>query len=377
MKMDENQKRELKHMNEQLELNLKTLQNYERELNSELNGLHHKYMSFKAQPKTKEEEKKYKEWTERLDKLGKEFRVPFSEMEELNKRLKSNSINPQDYEERAKKIQEKMLTSDRIWSELSELPAPQYYIPAEEFAKRKSIETFSNVAFNSYKKYGENAPILALENFMPTTVLSRADSMKELIETTRSKFAEKLTKEKGMSEKEAKKVAEKFIGATWDVGHIHQLRKQGYTDKDLIKETKTIAPYVKHVHLTDNFGFSDAHLPLGMGDVPIKQHLKELEKAGIKDAVNVIEAGAYPAHFKQNPIPQSMDYLNSPVYSYELSPSWADARDMYASYLVGYGDILPQKHFDTFFGGGFSRLPKELGGQHQGTRSSFAGTPNQ
>ena len=27
---------------------------------------------------------------------------------------------------------------------------------------------------------------------------------------------------------------------------------------------------VKHLHLTDNFGYADTHLPPGMGNVPIK-----------------------------------------------------------------------------------------------------------
>ena len=67
----------------------------------------------------------------------------------------------------------------------------------------------------------------------------------------------------------------KFIGATWDMGHINMLKKQGFTNKEIIRETKKIAPYVKHVHITDNFGFDDSHLSPGMGNVPIKKVMKE------------------------------------------------------------------------------------------------------
>ena len=57
-----------------------------------------------------------------------------------------------------------------------------------------------------------------------------------------------------MSTGKAKNVAKQMIGATWDVGHINMMRKKGYSEKDVIKETKEIAPFVKHVHLSDNFG---------------------------------------------------------------------------------------------------------------------------
>ena len=44
-----------------------------------------------------------------------------------------------------------------------------------------------------------------------------------------------------------KKQAEKLIGVTWDVGHINMIRRLGYGKKDVVKETKKIAPYVKHI----------------------------------------------------------------------------------------------------------------------------------
>jgi hypothetical protein len=36
---------------------------------------------------------------------------------------------------------------------------------------------------------------------------------------------------------------------------------------------------------------------------------------------------------------------------------------------------MPEKHF-SIYGGGFSGLPQELGGQIAGTQSRFSGTPN-
>ncbi len=374
---------ELNDMRQRINSHEQQIREYDQHLISGLNNLHHKYTKYRGEPINEHERDNYRRAEKNLESTRKAYQKFDEDFETNYKRIrksaKEGKISEEEYVDQIHKLE---LGRDKfhnqLLSALSELPAPHFYIPAEEFTKKKSIETFSNAAVHAYKKYGDKAPLLALENFMPTTVLSRAEGMKDLIEKTREKTAEKLIKEKGLSKSEAKAAAERIIGATWDVGHLHQLRKHGFSDKELVKETEKIAPYVKHVHLTDNFGFSDAHLPLGMGDVPIKEHLKKLEKDADKERVNIIEAGAYPAHFKQSPLPQTLEYLESPVYTYEASPYWSDARDMYASYLVGYGDILPQKHFDTFFGAGFSRLPKELGGQMGNqNRSSFSGTPNQ
>lgn len=383
-KMTPEEKQQLELMNNKISINEGQIMEYNRHLITGLNHLHHKYMKYREEPDLKdpnyrEKKKAYAEWEKDLKKVGNDFRNYMKAQRRLYDDIENRKLSEDQIRKRVDRMRKKYpnATPSAILDKLRALPTPDYYIPAEEFTKEKSIETISNVAAHAYKKYGNKAPIIALENFMPTTVLSRAEGMKDLIEKSRKAFVEKVKKEKGLSESEAKRAAEKIIGATWDVGHISQLRKQGFTDKDIVKEAKKIAPYVKHVHLTDNFGYADSHLPLGMGDVPIPEQLKEFEKAADKERRNIVEAGAFVQHFKQSPLPQTLEHLDSSIYAYEAGPTWADARDLYASYLVGYGDILPQKHFDTFFGAGFSRLPKELGGQAQGNQSRFSGTPNQ
>ena len=47
-----------------------------------------------------------------------------------------------------------------------------------------------------------------------------------------------------------------------------------FTEKDVVKESEKIAPFVKHVHLSDNFGLEHTELPMGMGNVPMKEILK-------------------------------------------------------------------------------------------------------
>ncbi len=381
-KLSDEEKQELTILGQRMESNNRQINEYDSHLQIGLNNLHNKCVKYRGDPENDREKFEYEVADKKLKKVREDY-LKFNknfekEAEKFYKKRERNDISEEEY---ARKITNLRLKQseihDSIMLDLGRLPTPHYYIPAEDFAREKTKETVANAALYAYKKYGKKSPIISIENFMPTTVLSRAEDLKKLVKESRKEAAKKIAKEKGISEKEAGKITEKIIGATWDVGHIHQLKKQGFKDKDLLKETEKIAPFVKHVHLTDNFGYADSHLPLGMGDVPIKQHLKELEKDAAEGRRHIVECGAFPQHFKQSPTPQTLEYLESPVYSYSAGPSWAEARDMYASYLVGYGDILPEKHFDTFFGGGFSRLPKELGGQGQGNKSQFSGTPNQ
>ena len=50
-------------------------------------------------------------------------------------------------------------------------------------------------------------------------------------------------------------MAKKLIGATWDVGHIHMLRKYGYTEKEIVEEAKKIAShYQMPLHTIEKAG---------------------------------------------------------------------------------------------------------------------------
>lgn len=252
---------------------------------------------------------------------------------------------------------------------------PKLYIPAEEFALNKSKETIANVALDSFKKYGDNAPIMSMENVHPGTVFGRAEELANLIKESREEFVKKAVKE-GIGESKAREAAEKIIGATWDVGHINLMRKYGFKKEEVAEETKKIAPFVKHVHLTDNFGFEDSHLPPGMGEVPFKEILKELEKAGFKGR-EIIEAGGFVAQFKTSPIPYVLEALGSPLYGMEMPPFWNQVRGIYGlpgGYSGGYGLMLPEQHMGVY-GAGFSSLPTELGGALPGKGQRFSGAP--
>lgn len=252
---------------------------------------------------------------------------------------------------------------------------PQVYVRAEDFAREKSAETFGNLAWKSYEKYKDKAPILAIENMYQGMAFSRAEDLKELVEDSRKKFVENAKKE-GMSESVAKKKAEEILGVTWDVGHLNMIKKSGFKDEDVVEQTKKIAKLVRHVHLSDNFGHADSHLAPGMGNVPFKKILEQLEKSGrLKDVRMAIEAGALVnpnLGLKMSPHKWVMGAFSSPIYGAKMAPYWNQVENMQGGYFGFPMAYLPEKHF-SMYGSGFSMLPEELGGQVPGSRSRFSG----
>jgi len=250
---------------------------------------------------------------------------------------------------------------------------PQIYKPLNEFAKEKAVETFASVALNSYDKFKDKTPIISIENPPAGGAFSTGEELRELVEKSREKFVEKAM-EKGMSKSEAKSQAEKILGVTWDVGHINMIRKYGYGDKDIIKKKKKVSPMVKHVHLSDNFGFEHTELPMGMGNVPIKEILENLDKEGYKGK-KVIEALSWWQHFSEQgatpPLQPTLEALGS---STGVGSYWNQAPGFQQGYFSGYGQMLPSINYEVF-GAGFSQLPTELGGQRPGGGSRMTGKP--
>jgi len=247
----------------------------------------------------------------------------------------------------------------------------QPHKPLKDFAIDKGSDTFSSVAFKSYDKFGDKAPIISIENPPVGMGLSRAEEITDLIKASRKKFAKQLMEKKGMSEGAAKNTAEKHIGATWDIGHINMLRKYGYTTEDLIKQTEKIAPFAKHIHLSDNFGMEHTELPMGMGNVPYEQQMKILSKYNDK-MKKIIETGNWYQHFQVTPFTQTLEAFNSPIYSMKMQPYWTGETGGQGAYFAGYG-MNPEVHH-SIYGSGFSNLPVELGGQ-VGGRNRLSGSP--
>jgi hypothetical protein len=276
---------------------------------------------------------------------------------------------------------------------------PELLKPTEDFAREKAAETFANVAMRSYDIASKpskelqaagvtdvsKAPIITIENVSPEAAFGRGESMKALVEESRTKFANKLMSERHVPQAKATEIAKNLIGATWDVGHINLLRKYGYNEEKITEEIKKIAEDIKHVHLTDNFGYADAHLAPGMGNVPIKDMLEHLKKGGKipPEIRGIVEAGGYVMSFGENPTLKTLQYFNAPVYGFQNAPSWGGENPAVGNYFMGsggysagYGMMLPPIHYGEY-GAGFSGLPTALGAiPGAASKSAFAGTPN-
>ena len=337
-KTKKNEKPALVPAQEEAYLKFKDASNYLGEVHKTANGIFSKAYEYGTNEQKKLLEEVNKEYKEDLEKNGNDIMGQSQAMHKLLINLQRPEL------------------------------APKMFVPIEEFAVEQSSKTFGNAAFEAYKKFGEKAPIMTIENPPAGFALSTGEDLRKLIEESRKKFAENAMKEKNISQREAEKLAEKFIGATWDVGHINMIRKMGFEGKDVVAESEKIAPFVKHVHLSDNFGYEHTELPMGMGNVPVKEIMEKLGKEGF-DAKKIIEAGNWWSHFRTPPLRETLEAFGSPVYGMEMSTYWNQSPGFQAGYFGGAGMMLPQVNYETF-GAGFSRLPSELGGQRPGAEGS-------
>jgi len=280
--------------------------------------------------------------------------------------------NPEDLKKFAKVIEQGVKIMGNM--------RPELFKPIREFAIEKAAETVSNLALKSYNEFGAKgkaSPVIAIENHPANqSILTTGKDLREVIEAAQKNFIDKATKQ-GMSESQARKEAEKLIGATWDVGHINMLRRYGYGEEEIVKQTGEVAKHIKKIHLADNFGFEHTELPMGMGNVPMEKIMQKIGKEGY-DIKKVIEAGNWWQHFSGNskagnPLMSTL-YGMSPAAYGNAGPMGSPAYGTMGGYFAGYGTMLPEMNFQTY-GAGFSTLPTELGGQMTNKDSRFSGTP--
>ena len=378
------------------------IQEINQRLNSEAENIFHKYDKW-ADEKVKDKTK------DRMEHIRNVFKEVQTHEDELNEKF--NNLSEQDQKKSYKEYQNQLLDlelhkSKVVVTEMAAIRAPKLWVPVGEFAIGKTAETVSNAATNLFKKLKnekrpdgttreDEMPFLALENFFVNAPMSRAKDLKEVVKQGRDLITKKLMDDKDlkMSESDARKTAESMLSATWDVGHINNLRKAGFEGEELkelvLRETKEIADVTRHVHITDNFGFFDSHLPPGMGNVPIREIMEILEKKWadqkavnphMQDPRSIVEAGGFVAEIGQNPTVGVLEFFGSPLYRMGPSPYFSQNMSRtvghtYSPYTESFIDF-PQQHFNLY-GSSFTTLPKSVGGEVSGGNSRFSGTPNQ
>jgi len=229
------------------------------------------------------------------------------------------------------------------------------FVTLEQFGMKKTAETISDLGIKAMivskkRKADLKEDIyIAPESFMPQMYGSHPDEIRDVIETSRKAMAETLQRQ-GYGRDEAKDLAKRHIKATLDTGHFNMWRKymqpkEGEKPEDAEKrfekwyldETEKLAKdgIVGHIHLTDNFGYDDEHVTPGQGNVPIKEFMKRMEKAGMKDFI-VERGGDNPDamwHFLSD--------MGSPIYGLKNRMNFSQVRHgsfgyaAPANYIVG------------------------------------------
>jgi sugar phosphate isomerase/epimerase len=341
---------------------------YQQDAQTRFRTLYEWAVKYKPKPegKTEEEQKSIERLGNATKAISRDW-IGFTEgVKELEKKEEPIDLTMHYKAERALLLDSVNKLSDRS------IATPELNMPVTEFALTQAPNTIATVALKAYKQFGETTPIIAVENIAPNMVFSRADTLIDLVKKSRNEFVTKAVAS-GIKEEKARKEAEKLIGATWDIAHINLLRSKGFTEKEIVEETKKIAPYVKKVHIADNFGMEHSDLPPGMGTAPIKQMLEQIEKAGFKGK-SIVECGSFVGQFKTSPVPYMFEALGAPIYTAQGGPMWGQAAGMYAESPMSYGVMFPEQHF-SMYGAGFSTLPTSLGGQVPGKQSRFSGAP--
>jgi len=212
-------------------------------------------------------------------------------------------------------------------------------IPIEEYGKKKTSQSIAELAMHAKKmtkdKKLKNPLFVAPENLWDGNYGAHPEDLRKIIKDARSEFVKQATdkdNKKRISENEAKRAAKDHIKATFDIGHANIWRKYFGGDENEFKQwlgsevnKLTKEGIIGHVHVSDNFGYNDEHLPPGYGNAPIKEFMTHLEKGKYKGEV-IIE----PGHHDIQAYTAGMQHLETPIYRlHNRTTTWADVQGSY------------------------------------------------
>ena len=224
--------------------------------------------------------------------------------------------------------------------------------PIEEVGIKKTADSISKMAIYAYDvekmKKLENPVYIAPENMFPEWGYgSHPQELKRIIVESRKAMADKLMKDRHLSEESARKIAQDHIKANFDIGHANTWRKffRGTDPSNIEKTNKEFKEWmmgqvkgllkskiIGKAHISDNFGYYDEHVTPGQGIAPIKEFVEELSKAGIKDII------VEPAHQDYKALLGAWELFGSSIYSAMIPPGkdrWTDVGSSYFGRTAG------------------------------------------
>jgi len=343
---------------------------------------------------------KIEEYKKEMARLREIMEKPYDRYKEFVQTVFHNLLDLQFY--RAKLLEE---IENQIGRSIAMYGYPYIIKPASEIHLEKASETLAEVISEyiaKYKDKPEKIPKIVVENVFPEYYLSRSEELRELIDKAKEKALKILKEKYGFSESEAKKYLENYLGVTLDIGHVYKLKSAGYSEEDIKKEIEKIYPYIKHVHITDNYGDYDVHLVPGQAEAffknekELKEYVKKvLDKAKEEGLFVISEAGGWYNYWSKEyggPVSLLYSNLRIPIYTslYPFKISYPEAKELHA---LGAGGVNPYVSITYEFPGSlypiipeylqplitqyhplgyrvFSTLPPELGGT---VRATFTG----
>jgi sugar phosphate isomerase/epimerase len=238
---------------------------------------------------------------------------------------------------------------------------------AQDYAQEKTSDSFARLAkfavdTEEKKKRAGNelkSPLfLAPENMFPEYGYgSHPDELKNLVLESRRKFVELYSKEYG--EKEAKKLAESHIKATFDIGHAYTWKKF-FTGKPeefhdwVLNKVEDLAKHnvIGHIHVTDSFGWDDEHLSPGQGVLDrekMASFFARMKKGGFTPDRVIVEAGGQPGGQMWKAMLGGWDVFGSPIYGAERGRSWTGLENSYFGTVNPppyiFGEYAPSQEF--------------------------------
>lgn len=161
---------------------------------------------------------------------------------------------------------------------------PWYFSLAHPYERiQKAIHTEFVSAFTAAAQLGAKKITLHSETLSPSIqgrpshVANTIASLRHLHAEARAHGLDLLIENldaKSLSIAEFRRLfSEVDMGMTLDVGHASTARGEGFENY-----WKAFAPRVRHVHLHDNFGQNDDHLPLGAGKMDVEAVVKTLKE---------------------------------------------------------------------------------------------------
>lgn len=368
-------------------------------------SLHHAESIFSAESSKTFHLDNYNQGKKTIEKIkkAKEFFKSLSEEERKNKSIVEtydyHGLIPPDIQDPVKYLEDledkhmsmiktaESSASQGTMQEYKIFEAAKNFRTSKEYALEKSTTSLAELGIRAmqrsedpnFKKTANRDIYIAPENIFPSMGYgAHPDELIEMVEKSRERMIDLLTKKEievekngekkkeknpyymGFSKEQAAKEAEDHIKATLDFQHLgmwrqHMRRKEGETleqmearfqdwyneqiDK-LVKVNKE-KNILGNLHVVDGMGSGHTHLPTGEGNNPIKGALLKLIDSGYKGVMNS-EAHEYNSMFGAGEqLHRTWTNLGSPIYSVDAPRTRRSTWDQVQNSYFGQTNIPP------------------------------------